>query len=609
MHEPARHITTDAATPAALATASPEAMAVPLLEIMNAVQEAAYVWDRGSDTIHWSRNAATVLGLASLDEISTGDDFHKLIASEHAGARQERITTPQAPSTHVDEPPADERCEATLGSAARDALPTYRLQYRFMPEGRRSSTALWIEDQGSVRNLPGGVTIACGLVRRVDDRRDEDRQLNVLNNQDELTGLMNRPSLKSAIASVIVEAKAKRHTSVFLLAAIDNLTLVNETFGFDVGDEAIRIVGQRLASRLRGGDAIGRFSSNKFGILINDCEAIGLKAVTKRLQQVVSETAIETAQCRFSLTISIGAILVPRDAMTPDDATAGVMQALESAKTMRQENFALFAPNAQLISKRKQNMEISEAVIAAIDEDRMRIALQPIVRTDTHEPAFHECLLRMEMPDGRMESAGYFIPLAEQLGLSRLIDQRVLELTVAQVRRNPKLHVSMNVSGLTATNHAWLVALDKLTGRDRSITQRITVEITETAAIQDLDESVNFVDALKELGCKVAIDDFGAGYTSFRNLKYLGVDMVKIDGAFVKNLKDNADDRVFVTKLSELAAHFGMETVAEWVGDEQSADFLRDIGITYLQGFYFGEPEMAKHTDEPAAVSLVKAAG
>ncbi|MEL7544453.1 MAG: bifunctional diguanylate cyclase/phosphodiesterase [Pseudomonadota bacterium] len=586
---------------------------MPLLDIMSAVHEAAYVWDRGSDTIHWSRNAAEVFGLASLADISTGDGFHKLIASEHAGARQERITDPGSVDQSRDPTCSPGDAEATEAVAQNretpDAAPTYRLQYRFMPEGRRSSAALWIEDQGSVRKLPGGTTIACGLVRRVDDRRDEDQQLHFLNYQDELTGLMNRTSLKRAIASVIAEAKAKRHTSIFLLAAIDNLTLVNETFGFDVGDEAIRVVGQRLASRLRGGDAIGRFSSNKFGILINDCDAIGLKAVTKRLQQVVSDSAIETAQCRFSLTVSIGAILVPRDALTPDVATAGVMQALESAKTMRQENFALFAPNAQLISKRKTNMEISEAVIAAIDEDRMRIALQPIVRTDTHEPAFHECLLRMEMPDGELKSAGYFIPLAEQLGLSRLIDQRVLELTVAQVRRNPALHVSMNVSGLTATNHAWLVSLDRLTGRDRSITQRITVEITETAAIQDLNESVNFVDALKELGCKVAIDDFGAGYTSFRNLKYLGVDMVKIDGAFVKNLKDNADDRVFVTKLAELAAHFGMETVAEWVGDEEAASFLRDIGITYMQGFYFGEPEMAKPIDETAPAPFIQAVG
>lgn len=563
----------------------------PLIDIMASVNEAAYVWDMSSDKVHWSRNAEAVLGVKSLADLKTGHNFHLSIASEHAGARLETIASASKPEDAAD------------GTTAI-ARP-YRVQFRFMPEGRRSSKAYWMEDQGTLR--PGsncGPDIACGLIRRIDDRREEDQRLRFLSDHDELTGLMNRVRLNNAIGSVIAEAQARKHTSALLLVAIDNLGLVNETFGFDVGDETIRTVGQRLASRLRGGDAIGRFSSNKFGILINDCDNVGLNAVVKRLQEVVRESAIETSQCRFSATISIGALLMPRDANTVQGATACVLHALETAKSARQDNFALYAPSTQRRSTRKRNIEISEHVISAIDENRMRIALQPIVRTDTREAAFHECLLRMEMPDGRIESAGYFIPLAEQLGLSRLIDQRVLELTVAQVRRDPNLHVSMNVSGLTATNHAWLVALDRLTGGDRSITNRVTVEITETAAIQDLDESVNFVDALKELGCKVAIDDFGAGYTSFRNLKFLGVDMVKIDGAFVTNLKNDADDRVFVTKLAELADHFGMETVAEWVGDEETADFLRDIGITYLQGFYFGEPEIAERDEGLKAETL-----
>ncbi|MEL6287397.1 MAG: bifunctional diguanylate cyclase/phosphodiesterase [Pseudomonadota bacterium] len=554
------------------------ATSIQLSDIMSAVHEAAYVWDLARDTMHWSPGAAEVLGLTGIAGMTTGADFHSAIAAEHAGGRMQTITP-------------DREAEQ------------YRLQFRFLPGGRRSEEAIWLEDQGIVRSGPDGARIATGLIRRIDERREDDQRLRFLSDHDELTGLMNRTRLKNAVSSVIAEATARGHQSFFLLAAIDNLSLVNETFGFDVGDEAIRIVGQRLASRLRGGDAIGRFSSNKFGILVNDCNSVGLKAVVRRLQEVVRDEAIETTHCRFSLTLSVGAIMLPRDADTAEAAASGVLQALETAKSSRLEDFALFAPNAQLISRRKRNMEISEAVIAAIDEDRMRIALQPIVRTDTHEPAFHECLLRMEMPNGELTSAGYFIPLAEQLGLSRMIDHRVLELTVAHVRRHPNLHVSLNVSGLTATNHAWLVALDRLTGGDRKITNRITVEITETAAIQDLDESVNFVDALKELGCKVAIDDFGAGYTSFRNLKFLGVDMVKIDGAFVKNLSSNADDRVFVQKLAELANHFGLETVAEWVGDEESARFLNEIGITYLQGFYFGEPTIADTAPPLAAAS------
>jgi len=190
-------------------------------------------------------------------------------------------------------------------------------------------------------------------------------------------------------------------------------------------------------------------------------------------------------------------------------------------------------------------------------------------------------------------SAGEFIEVAEQLGLSRLIDRRTLELSIDILKQHPSLCLSLNVSSLTTGDHEWLVALHRLTSGRRSLTERLTIEITETTAIHDLDQSVNFVDTLKELGCKVAIDDFGAGYTSFRNLKFLGVNMVKIDGSFVKNLADDKDDRVFVKSFIELAEAFGIETVAEWVGDERTAKLLIETGVTYMQGYHFGKPQLA----------------
>jgi EAL domain-containing protein (putative c-di-GMP-specific phosphodiesterase class I) len=133
-----------------------------------------------------------------------------------------------------------------------------------------------------------------------------------------------------------------------------------------------------------------------------------------------------------------------------------------------------------------------------------------------------------------------------------------------------------------------------MTGGRRQLTERLTIEITETAAIHDLDLSINFVDTLKELGCKVAIDDFGAGYTSFKNLKLLNVDMVKIDGSFVKNLIEEPSNRVFIKTLVEIAATFELETVAEWVSDEATAKVIEECGITYMQGFLFGRPIMAR---------------
>jgi EAL domain-containing protein (putative c-di-GMP-specific phosphodiesterase class I) len=216
----------------------------------------------------------------------------------------------------------------------------------------------------------------------------------------------------------------------------------------------------------------------------------------------------------------------------------------------------------------------------------MLLALQPIVSSGRHAPELYECLLRMKRLDGTIVVAGEFIQVAERFGLAKLIDHRVLELAIDLLRASPTIKLALNVSAATATDQQWVQSLKAFTGGDRSLTGRLTVEITETAAISDLDETVKFVGALKALGVRVALDDFGAGYTSFRSLRRLGVDMVKIDGSFIQNLATHAEDELFVRTLIELARDFGMETVGEWVGDEMTAQLLEAAGVGYMQGYF-----------------------
>ena len=237
-----------------------------------------------------------------------------------------------------------------------------------------------------------------------------------------------------------------------------------------------------------------------------------------------------------------------------------------------------------------RNISIADDVSSALDDNRMRLVLQPIMLAATKQTAFYECLLRMAKPDGSLIGAADFITIAEQLGMSRLIDRRTLELAVGLLKKHADLKLSLNVSGLTCADHDWLVSLHRLTGGQRALTERLIIEITETTAVDSLDQTITFVDTLKEFGCKVAIDDFGAGYTSFKNLKHLNADMVKIDGGFVKNLAREPTDRIFLKTLAELAGAFGMETVAEWVTDQATSDIVCGMGVTYLQGFHYGMP-------------------
>ena len=554
-----------------------------LLDVLTSVRETAYSWNLRSDEIIWADNAVDVLGVRNVAQIATGSAFQFHVAPEHINRRADTFAC--QPSHRVGEP------------------QPYHLQYRLLPGGRRSDVSIWLDEHGTwMADAEGSPATAHGVIRVItEDYWAEQQRLLYRSDHDELTGQLNRIRLSEALGATMTQAERTGGSCSFLIAAIKNLADVNETFGFSVGDEVIAETGRLIASQLRGGDTLGRYSSNKFGIILNDCGPGAMRVAAERFMKTVSEATITTSACPLSVSISIGGVLLPDHADTVQQAIGRALEALDRTRTSRLNRFVAFEANESREIKRRQNLALADEIMAALNENRMLMALQPIVCTKSHRPELYECLLRMEKPDGTIVSAGSFIEVAEQLGLASLIDKRTLDLAVDLLKGNPALKLSLNVSGLTANDHEWLVALHRLTGGRRALTERLTIEITETAAIADLDQSIAFVDTLKELGCGVAIDDFGAGYTSFRNLKFLGANMLKIDGAFVKDLLDDPADQVFIKTVVELANVLDMVTVAEWVGDDATAQLLTEAGITYMQGFHFGEPELVNWLDRSAA--------
>lgn len=548
-----------------------ETEGLDLVGILSSVEETAYVWDLTTGRIEWESNAADILGIRDMSKIATGAAYHALIAPEHLNSRLEALSR-------------------SIGADRVRGVP-YRLQYRLRPNGQRSEHEIRVEDQG--RWWPGAdghAARARGVIRIISEEYLEQQRLLVRNDFDELTGQLNRNRLTEALGSVLARVERQYQPCAFLMISVNNLAVINETFGIEIGDQVIAEVGRRIREKLRSGDVVGRYSSNKFGIIMLGCGKGALRIAADRFIKAVRETTIKTSVAQLSATISMGGVIIPDQAKSVQDTVNFALRALDVAKTKRFDCFVGHEPSPSAEGNRMRNKSIAEGVIAALDDNRMRLVLQPMISTKTGKAEIYEALLRMERPDGSLVSAGEFVPIAEQLGLSRLIDRRTLELTVDLLKRHHDLTLSVNVSGLTCSDLEWVTALRRLT-RDRpDVLRRMIVEITETVALEELDQSVNFVDTLNELGCRVAIDDFGAGYTSFKNLKRLNVDMVKIDGAFVKNLADDTSDQIFVKTMIELANSFGMETVAEWVGDERCARFLKNAGITYMQGYYYGMP-------------------
>jgi diguanylate cyclase (GGDEF)-like protein len=547
--------------------------------ILASLGQAAFVWDIATDAIDWSDHVGAVFPDIPASALSSGAGLARLIEPERA-IRSDALGL---------SPPAH----------GAEGTP-YRIEY-----GVRASTSapvLWIEETGCWFAGPDGKPArAQGIVRINNERHAREEQLLKLSRNDPLTGELNRSHLIAALAETIEEAQRFRTSCAFMLIGIDHLARINDAFGFDVADAVISQIAERIRSRLRGGDILGRFSGNKFGLILKNCTLDDINTAAERFLAGIRDGVVPTRSGPVSVTASIGAVSVPRYARSADEAINRAHETLDGAKRRRIGSFAIWRPNVERDAQRRVNIRVTDEIVTALSDRRIVMAFEPVVSAASREVAFHECLIRMKRDDGRMLLAPDIVPVAERLGLIRLVDHRVLELVVAELAAAPGVELSLNISPDTTMDPDWWTSIESLMRAHPGVAERLIVEITETVAIQDLDDLRGFVTRLKNFGSRIAIDDFGAGYTSFRNLRKLGVDIVKIDGAFVQNIARSTDDRAFVQALIDLARRLEIKTVAEWVQDEEAAGLLRDWGCDYIQGRLIGLASAERSWDAQAA--------
>ena len=443
-----------------------------------------------------------------------------------------------------------------------------------------------------IPSASGDTERLAGVMRLTTERQSEVQRLSYLATRDELTGQLNRNSLRAELSQAIERAKGEDRNCAFLVASIDRLAMINDGYGLDGGDEVIVAVGERIAQVLRDIDVIGRTAGNKFGVILGNCNESEINLVAERLRSAVRGSAIDTRSGLVFATCSVGAVWLPQNASSSQEAMLRAEEALDRARATGRDGFAVYQRSAQREMARLRLMGVADEIVAALNDDRLKLAYQPIVDSKTGTATHHEGLLRMVRPDGSVVGAGHFIPAAEQMGLIRLVDRRALEMTMAELHAHPEISLGVNVSGTTAVDGVWLRSFIDFVRAHRAAAPRLIVELTETAALHHFEDSAQFVSQLRELGCRVAIDDFGAGYTSFRNLRNLRIDMVKIDGAYIADLCGSRENQIFVRTLVDLAKSFSLKTVAEWVTCEEDAALLRGFGVNYLQGYHFGEPTL-----------------
>ena len=537
-------------------------------EILASVGETLYRWDIKNDALTWSANAADVLLVRDIGAIGSGRAYAQLLEPDNA----------QAP------------LDAIVKSAQRDEGQgvAYRIQYAIRPDAGLE-TRLWVEDAGRWFAGPDGKPArAHGTIHVINERYERERRLEHLARRDELTGEFNRYYLTEILEKALEEAVRFRSSCGFLLIAIDNLGGINRSYGYDTADQVIRVVSKRIRGLMRGRDTLGRYSGNKFGVVLKDCTPDDMAVAAERLLAGVRDELVPTDAGAIAVTVTIGGVTAPRHARTAAEVLARTQETLDATKAKRRGSFLGYRPNVEREAQRRENIRATDEIVAALNERRIFLAYETVAHTADRRPAFYECLMRVRRADGSLLGAGEVIPVAERLGLVRLLDHRVLELVVDEMVATPALQASVNVSPGSTTDPNWWTGLGSLLRAHPSVAERLIVEITESAAIHDIDETRGFVTRVKDFGCRIAIDDFGAGYTSFRNLRKLGVDIVKVDGAFVQNMIRSEDDRAFVHTLIDLGKRLKLATVAEWVQDEETAELLQSWGCDYIQGALIG---------------------
>ncbi len=546
----------------------PGAGALDPRAILDSLGQTVYDWDLESDLIQWGPNAESVLGFRNIGRISTGRAYADCLSHDSESSPYETI----------------------MRSTARDqgGGAPFQICYGIVPPTNGRDTTIWIEDTGRWFAGPDGRPAhAHGLVRVITDRYRQERQLALKSRFDTLTGALNRANLLEQTAHLFNVAARRKQSFAALLISIDNLFMLNRTYGYDVADQVIAGLAKRLRANCRERDLLARYAGNKCAIVLENCDGAEMTTAAERLIEIVAATPVETTAGLVPASLRVGGAVAPRNGRSAHVLFQHAEEALDLARQPGAARFVAYEPSLTREDSRMRTLKISDEIVSALNENRIVIALQPLIDATTGEPAFYEALMRLKRADGSLASPASILPIAEKSGLIHLIDHRVLELALTKMAASPDLRIAVNVSGQTLHAPDFFSRLRALLEPNPELAQRLTIELTETCAIEDVEAAIRAIATIKQFGAKVAMDDFGSGHTSFKNLRRLDFDLVKIDGAFVQNMSRSVDDRFFVRTLIDLARHVGIPVVAEWVEDDETAQILRGWGVDFLQGDYF----------------------
>jgi diguanylate cyclase (GGDEF)-like protein/PAS domain S-box-containing protein len=447
-----------------------------------------------------------------------------------------------------------------------------------------------------IRDEAGQPMHFIGQAQDITERRRYEHELRDMADHDPLTGLLNRRSFERELDGHVTRIKRSMITGAVLMVDLDNFKYYNDTQGHNAGDGLIVRIAHALRDRLRESDVIARLGGDEFVVLLPQEGRDGAEKIARDLVQLVREQAPPDGGGESRrITASVGiACFGGRESVAVEEMMVSADLAMYDAKDAGRDGVAHYQAaqhdRPRIESQKKWAMEITEA----ISSDRFELAAQPIVSLSGTGPAHYELLLRMRLAGGDLVPPATFIYVAERLGLVQEIDRWVTDraITILAEHRaaGHQLCLGVNLSGHTIGDPGLLTLIKRRLAETGVPPDQLIFEITETATVSHIARAATFADQLAELGCRFALDDFGAGFGSLYYLKHLAFDYLKIDAEFVAHCTESESDRALISAVVGIARGLGTLTIAECVEDQATIDVLTGLGVDYGQGYHLGRP-------------------
>ncbi|MCH7694991.1 MAG: EAL domain-containing protein [Proteobacteria bacterium] len=482
----------------------------------------------------------------------------------------------------------------------------YELEYRIL---HKDGNVRWVYDKGQiVSDAYKGESWQDGAIFDITESHNLSEQLNYQASHDALTDLVNRREFEYRLERVLETAREEQSEHALCYLDLDQFKVINDTCGHVAGDELLRQLSSLLKKEIRKRDTLARLGGDEFGVLMEHCSLEQARRVALKLRKAVERYRFAWQERSFALGVSIGLVPITETSMNTIEILKQADAACYAAKDAGRNRIHIYKADDVDLARRSGEMQWVEQINLALEKNHFCLYAQPIMPLTQNDYSWnhYELLVRMRNEDGSLIPPGAFLPAAERYNLSTRLDTWVVENYLNWLIAHPQhlaqlSQCAINLSGLSLGDEQFLDWLVHRFEQTAVPPDKICFEITETAAIANLSSATMFIKTLKALGCRFALDDFGSGLSSFAYLKTLPVDYLKIDGVFVKGIKNDPIDLAMVKSINDIGKVMGKQTIAEFVENKFILDRLKEIGVDYAQGFHISKP---RPIDEIVSITI-----